>query len=154
MSAIKTPCLGICSTTSVGDAVCRGCKRYAYEVIDWNRYSEAEKRAVLERIEKLTVQILEYKLRIFSVPSLRLALQRWQVPFDASLSPYCWLHNLLKKSHRELDQLEDYGVYVRPEFAQLSLAALCEMIDRELMLLCDAHYQRYLTLPPVAGQGE
>ncbi|MDO7671884.1 MAG: DUF1289 domain-containing protein, partial [OM182 bacterium] len=26
---VKTPCIGICSTTSVGDWVCRGCKRYS-----------------------------------------------------------------------------------------------------------------------------
>ncbi|MBU2098945.1 MAG: DUF1289 domain-containing protein, partial [Gammaproteobacteria bacterium] len=25
----KTPCIGICSTTSVGDKICRGCKRFS-----------------------------------------------------------------------------------------------------------------------------
>lgn len=143
MTKTRTPCLGICSTTSVGDHICRGCKRYAFEVIDWNIYNDAEKRAVLDRIEKLSVQILENKLRIFSVPSLRQALQQWQVPFDPSLSPYCWLHNLLKKCHRDLQQLDDCGVYIRPAFSDHSLAALCEQIDKELLVLCEAHFQRY-----------
>ncbi|MEX2132057.1 MAG: DUF1289 domain-containing protein [Pseudohongiellaceae bacterium] len=143
MVKTKTPCLGICSTTSVGDMICRGCKRYAFEVIDWNKYNDDEKRAVLARIEKLNLQILENKLRIFSVPSLRLAMSRWNVPYDESLSPYCWLHNLLKKCHRELEQLDDYGVYVRPAFVHLSLAALCELIDQELILLSAAHHERY-----------
>ena len=126
--------------------ICRGCKRYAFEVIDWNTYSDEEKRCILDRIEKLTVQILEHRLRIFSVPSLRQSLEYWNVPYDPSLSPYCWLHNLLKKCHRELQQLDDCGVFIRPAFAHLSLPLLCEQIDRELLILSDAHYQRYVAL--------
>ena len=47
MASIKTPCLGICSTTSVGDVVCRGCKRYAFEVIDWNGYDDEAMAAMV-----------------------------------------------------------------------------------------------------------
>jgi predicted Fe-S protein YdhL (DUF1289 family) len=36
-----TPCIGVCST-GIGDVVCRGCKRYAQEVIHWNGYSEQQ----------------------------------------------------------------------------------------------------------------
>jgi predicted Fe-S protein YdhL (DUF1289 family) len=64
MKLVKTPCIGICSTTSFGDPVCRGCKRYLFEVINWNSYGEFEKGAVLKRLEKLEVQILENKLQI------------------------------------------------------------------------------------------
>ena len=32
----STPCLGICSTT-YGDDVCKGCKRFVHEVISWNK---------------------------------------------------------------------------------------------------------------------
>ena len=39
MSQVKTPCIGICSTTSLGDKICRGCKRFNFEVIRWNSYS-------------------------------------------------------------------------------------------------------------------
>jgi predicted Fe-S protein YdhL (DUF1289 family) len=135
----------------VGDLICRGCKRYAFEVIAWNGYSDEEKRAVLERIEKLSVQILQDRLRIFSVPSLRQALEQRNIPYDPALSPYCWLHNLLKKGHRDLEKLDDCGVYIRPAYSHLSLARLCEQIDRELIVLCDAHYQRYVS-PPLAGE--
>ena len=140
----RTPCIGICSTTSVGDAICRGCKRYAFEVIGWNGYADEEKRAVLNRIEKLTSQIIEQKMRIFSVPSLKAALLDSHVPFDETLSPYCWLHNLLKKCHRELVSLEECGVYVRPEYTHLTLAALYDSIDREILVLCEAHFDRYI----------
>ena len=148
---MKTPCIGICSTTSLGDRVCRGCKRYGFEVINWNAYSDAEKGAVLSRIEKLVCQILESKLRIFSVPNLKLGLEQNRIPFDPSLSPYCWLHNLLKKRHREVTSLQEYGAYVLPEFAQLSLSQLSELIEEELLILSDAHYQRYFSLERASG---
>mgnify|MGYP006200948357 CR=1 FL=1 len=49
----RTPCIGTCSTT-YGDLVCRGCKRFNFEVINWNRYSEEEKLAVMGRIDMWT----------------------------------------------------------------------------------------------------
>ena len=70
MNTVKTPCIGICSTTSLGDKICRGCKRFGFEVINWNRYSEDEKRAVLSRIDQLTSQIMAERFRIFSVTRL------------------------------------------------------------------------------------
>ena len=146
MAEAKTPCIGICSTTSLGDAVCRGCKRYSFEVINWNSYDSDAKLAVLKRIEQLNCQILENKLRIFSVPNLKLGLEQCQTPYDASQSPYCWLHNLLKKNHPNIENLEDYGVYVLPGFSRLSLHELCELIEQELLILSEAHFARYLSV--------
>jgi len=45
MTRSTTPCLGICSTT-YGDNVCKGCKRYVHEVIDWNKFNSQEKELV------------------------------------------------------------------------------------------------------------
>ena len=147
----KTPCIGICSTTSLGDTVCRGCKRYAFEVIQWNGYDAAAKSAVLKRTEKLIVQILEHKFRIFSVPNLKLGLEQRSIPFNESLSPYCWLHNLLKKNHGKVEDLKHYGVYALPDFAHLSIDALSDLIEEELILLCEAHLDRYLADAPQMG---
>ncbi|MBL4581511.1 MAG: DUF1289 domain-containing protein [Gammaproteobacteria bacterium] len=143
MAVIKTPCLGICSTTSFGDVVCRGCKRYAFEVIDWNGYNADAKLAVLSRIERLNTQILENKLRIFSEASLKAGLDRFQIPYDESLSPYCWLQNLLKKGHGRMEKLEDYGVYALGNYAFMPLPELCEIIENDLLLLSEAHHARY-----------
>ncbi|MBL4821143.1 MAG: DUF1289 domain-containing protein [Gammaproteobacteria bacterium] len=147
MKKIRTPCIGICSTTSFGDLICRGCKRYAFEVINWNSYDDEQKLAVLSRVEKLNTQIIENKLRIVSVPSLRQGLKTSKVPFDETLSPYCWLHNLLKRRHKDLENLEDYGVYVRSEYKEMPLKDIFELIDREIMILCEAHFSRYIDDP-------
>jgi len=152
-TGMKTPCIGICSTTSLGDRVCRGCKRYGFEVINWNGYGDQEKVAVLKRIEKLVCQILESKLRIFSVPNLRLGLEQNRIPFDPELNPYCWLHNLIKKRHRDELNLQEYGAYVLPDYAELSLPQLSELIEEELLVLSDAHFQRYFSGREASGSG-
>ncbi len=144
MKKIRTPCIGICSTTSLGDSVCRGCKRYAYEVINWNSYSDTEKLAVLERVEKLNVQIMEYRLKITCQEKLRDGMRRLRVPFDESLSPYCWLHNLLKRGHERIDSLEEFGVSVNSEFQHLTIEQLCQQVEHEILTLCEAHFARYL----------
>ncbi len=45
-----SPCIGVCSTTNVGDDICRGCGRTADEVIYWNTFSEEEKIAINLRL--------------------------------------------------------------------------------------------------------
>jgi predicted Fe-S protein YdhL (DUF1289 family) len=38
-----SPCVGICSSTNMGDEICIGCKRTAQEVIEWNTYPDSKK---------------------------------------------------------------------------------------------------------------
>lgn len=140
---VKTPCIGICSTTSLGDNLCRGCKRFAAEVIDWNLYSVQEKRAVLLRIDKLVNQIMEPRFVIHSREQLREGMKQQGVPVHPELSAYGWLHALLKKRHGRLSDLAPYGAAPRAEYAHLPLARLWEQADRELLSLCEAHQQRY-----------
>ena len=143
----RTPCIGVCSTTSLGDAVCRGCKRYAFEVIDWNSYDDTAKSSVLDRIEKLVIQILENRFHIFSEARLRLGLERAGIPYDLALSPYCWLHNLLRKYHERIANLRDYGAHALPEYSHLPLGQLSEQVEEELLILCKAHLDRYYRQP-------
>ena len=143
MSATKTPCIGICSTTSLGDNVCRGCRRYSFEVIKWNSYESKEKTAVLTRIERLNCQILENKFKIFNTKTLQSQLKRFNVPFDPKLSAYCWLHNLFKKNKDKIENLKEYGVSVNADFAKVPLEELIVNVDTELQLLSNAHLERY-----------
>ena len=143
MSIPKTPCIGICSTTSLGDNVCRGCRRYSFEVIKWNSYDPQEKTAVLTRIERLIGQILENKFKILSETTLKSKLKKYNVPLAPTLSAYCWLHNLFKKNKDKIENLKDYGVSVKTEFSKVPLDQLIANVDTELQLLSDAHLERY-----------
>ncbi|RMS64203.1 hypothetical protein ALP65_02437 [Pseudomonas aeruginosa] len=79
---IKTPCVGLCSTV-YGDLVCRGCKRFHHEVVNWNLYDAEEKRAVWSRLEQLLAQVMAAKLEVFDAARLRLQLaqgEAWVYP--------------------------------------------------------------------------
>ena len=130
--------------------MCRGCRRYAYEVIRWNSYDSAAKAAVLKRIETLVCQILENRFGIASAAKLRQGLEQAQIPYDPNLSPFCWLHNLLKKHQGPIDDLNGFGVYPLPDYAGMPVAELSELIEREILALCNAHFERYLE--PVASR--
>lgn len=47
-----SPCVGICSATSLGDPVCRGCGRTEQEVVNWNHMTQAAREAVWVRLEQ------------------------------------------------------------------------------------------------------
>lgn len=51
-SPTASPCRGVCTATSQGDAVCRGCGRTQEEVRDWNTYSDAQKIAIKARLAR------------------------------------------------------------------------------------------------------
>ncbi|MBC3957908.1 MULTISPECIES: DUF1289 domain-containing protein [Pseudomonas] len=140
---IKTPCVGLCSTV-YGDLVCRGCKRFHHEVIHWNGYNEAEKRAVWLRLEQLLVQVMTAKLEIFDADKLRLQLTQRKIRFVPHQSEYCWAYQLIARGARVISQVEAYGFVLLPEFRDWSLPELRDAIDREFFLLSEAHYQRYI----------
>lgn len=152
--SVKTPCIGICSTTSVGDSICRGCKRFAAEVIEWNLYSDFEKAAVLSRLSQLVEPLMEERFIIRSRSDLASGLKRQAVPYNEDLSPAIWLHNLLKKRHRALTELASVGVEVRPLWQHLSVAELAEDVDRQLLVLSEAHLNRYFPEIARAIDGE
>lgn len=142
-SAIKTPCVGLCSTV-YGDLVCRGCKRFHHEVIHWNGYDEEQKRAVWLRLEQLLVQVMAAKLEVFDPIRLRQQLEQRQIRFAVQQSAYCWAYQLIARGARVISQLEAYGVVLLPEFRGWTLPQLRDAIDREFFLLSEAHYQRYI----------
>lgn len=140
---IKTPCVGLCSTV-YGDHVCRGCKRFHHEVVNWNLYSEDEKRAVWRRLELLLVQVMEAKLEVFDPVRLRQQLEQRQVRFVPDQSQYCWAYQLIARASRMINRLDAYGIALLPEFRDWALPDLREAIDREFFLLSEAHYERYI----------
>ncbi|MCO8169555.1 DUF1289 domain-containing protein [Pseudomonas sp. 21LCFQ02] len=140
---IKTPCVGLCSTV-FGDRVCRGCKRFHHEIVNWNSYGEAEKRAVWLRLEQLLVQVMTAKLEVFDADKLRWQLTQRKIRFVANQSEYCWAYQLIARGARVITNVEAYGFVLLPEFRYWTLPDLRDAIDREFFLLSDAHYERYI----------
>ena len=100
----------------------------------------------MRRIEALTVQIMQDKFRINSVEMLQQGMAQLKLPLNAALSPYCWINTLLQKAPLEKVVLADFGVSVTPALAQLTTQDIANLVDTELLLLCDAHFERYFKL--------
>jgi predicted Fe-S protein YdhL (DUF1289 family) len=143
---VKTPCIGVCST-GIGDAVCRGCKRFAHEVIDWNSYTPQQKAVVDGRLADFLSQCVQNKLRVIDKALLRWQLSVQQVSYNEDHDEYCALYSLIKAGASQITNTADYGFEVELAYRQLALAELRELIDKEFYLLSEAHYDRYMRTP-------
>lgn len=134
-----TPCIGLCSTV-YGDLVCRGCKRFSHEIIDWNRYDAAEKAAVWQRLEQLLALVVMARVEVVSVVALRGALERLQikVPAEASLS----LQVLRLIPRLAEGGLSACGLRLRSHCAELSMRELRDELDSAYFELSCAYHER------------
>ena len=80
----RTPCIGICSTT-YGDLVCRGCKRFAHEIVGWNNYRNDQRDQVWTRLHALLAQSVHVYLRVVDEALLRRVAGEAHVPNAATL---------------------------------------------------------------------
>jgi len=140
---VPTPCIGVCST-GIGDVVCRGCKRYAHEVIAWNGYSEEQKALIHRRLDQLLSQIVAAKLTVFDVGLLERQLRHQQIRYSPHKPPQVWVFELLRAGASQIRDCAAFGFRLEPGYRQFPLTALREQIDREFFVLSEAHYQRYI----------
>jgi len=140
---VKTPCIGVCST-GIGDSVCRGCKRFAHEVIDWNSYTPEQKQVVDGRLAGFLSQCVSNKLRVLDKALLQWQLQVQQISYRHDHDEYCWVFSLIKAGASQIDNTHDYGFEVDMDYRDLPLATLRDKIDREFYTLSQAHYERYM----------
>ena len=140
----KTPCIGVCSTV-FGDEVCRGCKRFQYEVIQWNAFNDSEKRSVLDRLETLKVKIMESKIFILNETLLKEKLSYHKIKFEEDVNPLCWVFDLLRTGSQSIQDPVDFGFDLL-EGTQRNLSDLKKIIEQELFELSEAHYQREFTV--------
>ena len=139
--SLKTPCIGVCSTV-FGDDVCRGCKRFQHEVIQWNSYSDPEKESVLTRLETLKTQIMESKVLILDEQVLKQQLESLKIIFNQDTNPYCWVFDLFRQASQSIGDASEFGFEILSSQTD-NLLALKKIIEEELFELSEAHYQRY-----------
>ena len=141
---IKTPCTGVCST-GIGDMVCRGCKRFAHEVIDWNGYSVPQKQAIDARLDRFLAMCVRNKLRIIDQKLLDWQLSVQKIRHQGHHDPYTNLFALLKAGANQISEPKEYGFEILPASRGASLVALRDQIDEEFWILSSAHYDRYIS---------
>ena len=138
----STPCIGICSTT-FGDDVCKGCKRFSHEITNWGKFSSDERAVVNSRLEQFKITILEEKFIISDSNLFESKMNEFSINFNSSLDPITWVFDLLRaSSHEDLD-LSEFGIEILPKFSNLSLLELRDLINQEMLQLSEAHYYKF-----------
>ena len=135
----STPCLGICSTT-YGDDVCKGCKRFVHEVINWNKYNINEKEVVNSRLEEFKLLILKERFEILDPSVFENKLKENAINFNNALNPLTWIFDLLRAAGSQELDLAQFGIKALIAFNPKTIK---DEINDELLKLSEAHHQRY-----------
>ena len=135
----STPCLGICSTT-FGDEVCKGCKRFAHEIVGWTKYSEGEREIVNDRLEKFKIQILQHRFAITDKSLFESMLEEKAINFNHSLDPLTWIFDLFRAAGSQTFDISNSGI---KSLVQFNPKTIRDEINNELLELSEAHHERY-----------
>ena len=135
----STPCLGICSTT-FGDEVCKGCKRFAHEIVSWKKYSEEEREIVNNRLEEFKIKILKHRFKITDKELFSNNLDQMGINFNHSLDPLTWIFDLFRATGSQAIELERFGIESLEYFDPKTIR---DIINKELLDLSEAHHERY-----------
>lgn len=136
----RTPCVGICSTT-YGDLVCRGCKRFAHEVVGWNGFDDTQRGAVWERLGELLDGSVGKFVEVTNRELLNERAAQLRVAQADALSDQRLAFEVLQRSVADATDLERVGL--RPLTADCGNAReLVRGIDHEFHNRSLAHYER------------
>ncbi len=135
----STPCLGICSTT-FGDEVCKGCKRFAHEIVNWTKYSEEEREIVNNRLEEFKIKILKHRFKITDKELFSNNLDQMGINFNHSLDPLTWIFDLFRATGSQAIELKRFGIESLEYFDPKTIR---DIINKELLDLSEAHHERY-----------
>ena len=138
----STPCIGICSTT-FGDDVCKGCKRFSHEITSWGKFSNEERAFVNRRLEQFKSTLLEEKFTIIDGNLFESKMNEFSINYNGSLEPITWIFDLLRASVSKDLNLDDFGIEIKPEFSNLSLVEIRKLINDEMLQLSEAHYSKF-----------
>lgn len=145
-SRVATPCVGLCSTT-FGDSVCRGCKRFAHEIVDWNRYDEHQKAMVINRLTQIVESIVPRYMVVTDPDRLQNSLKKFGFRFRFDQSPQCWAYDLFRQTKGRIDSLKDVGLMRNQKGLALDHRAMWNAMSSEFLALSEGHYEIFFKQP-------
>lgn len=151
----RTPCVGICSTT-YGDLVCRGCKRFAHEIVQWNGFDADQRGAIWERLLTLRAGAVAAVVEVVDEAALQETAQRLALATDTAdpadpadpAGPANLLYEVLRRLAGRDQMVPLAALGASPVAAsRAEPAALLAAIDREFYRRSLAHYERNYRIP-------
>lgn len=140
----RTPCIGICSTT-YGDLVCRGCKRFAHEVVGWNGFEDSQRALVWQRLGLLLRESVGACIAIADEVRLHAAAARCDLTPTVDVPTELLAFDVLRLhlARGENPLIAELGLApVEETAAPCRAAEATQRIDREFHQRSLAHYER------------
>lgn len=137
----RTPCVGVCSTT-YGDLVCRGCKRYAHEIVGWNAYSDDQRERIWTRLNALLTDSVRAHVDVVDEGKLRAVATRLKLHNAAKLPAEVLVFRTLRTRSVPLEALG-----LQPRYAGHSSIDTARAIDTEFYVRSRAHYEASFKTP-------
>ena len=124
--------------------MCRGCKRFSHEIVDWNSYDDAQKETIWERLETFKKQVVGQVVRFKDQHRFQSAIEAQKIkePEDYQ-SVYLLLQCLVRHSKTlSFAGLEN----VSPDFeiteGEIDSLLTLQQIDKEIVTRSRAFYER------------
>lgn len=147
----RTPCVGICSTT-YGDLVCRGCKRFSHEIVEWNAFDGEQRRLVWERLLTLRAGSVSAVLELHDEERLRQSTVVAGIAGADRLDALNLLYEALQRLQwrESATSLNALGARLldRAVVAEPQPAEILARIDREFYQRSLAQYERNFRISP------
>jgi predicted Fe-S protein YdhL (DUF1289 family) len=124
----------MCSTV-YGDEICRGCRRLSHEVVRWNGFSTDEKLKVIDRLGGLIEVVMAGKVDRVDLDLLESSLKHLSIRYYPQHPPITWVYGLMRtraQKGEEVQDLEVYGVFFKPDYQSVSLLSLLSEVDEAL----------------------
>ena len=135
--------MGICSTT-YGDLVCRGCKRFAHEIIAWNGFDEEQRDTVWARLIELRDTCVRDVVHAGLRADMAAACTARGLPVDSESTTLSLTYELLRRGLNEPQVLLDANIDLRE--SETPIDAL-KAIDDLFLQRSQAHYERAFKTP-------
>jgi len=120
--------------------VCRGCRRFAHEIVDWNGYTEEQKVSILERLKQIKRDVLSQYLFVSDEPKFQEFSEGLGFDLiDIDEKIYAVLSYLIAKS----ESMEACGLAeINASEGISDPSVLMRSIESEMYIRAQAQYER------------
>ncbi|MCC5884736.1 MAG: DUF1289 domain-containing protein [Halomonas sp.] len=129
---IVSPCVGLCSTT-LGDAICRGCQRTDTEINEWMALSAHQRHERMAQLDALRERVAGQFLRVIDEACLEAQLRRYRIRFRPEQPPLSRAVELLRVGRERIRELPRYGLEPRERAVGLSAVELHAQLSHLLL---------------------
>ena len=131
-----TPCAGRCSTV-FGDAVCRGCRRFNHEVIQWNTYTSEQRMMIWQRLDVQLDQILVPMLPHANILQVESFIESKRIRVFETATPGRKLYHALKICEKNKNLAEESGLGIQSG----QVKPIWTEFERRVLALATASYE-------------